>query len=686
MYEYNNDTSPFYSEAYADIATFGDDPDWLGFGAKSLSLWFRGETSNPITEPMYVKLTDGDSPAHTAQVTYTSNIEALREPWWHEWNIDLQDFADGGVDLTNVSRLIIGFGNSGAGTDGTMYFEDIQLYVTRCALVGRSGDFTKLDFAPGGAPAGDCVIDYREIGIMAGDWLQEDAVIATHNPGDSNLVLYYPLNEGAGTVGDGNKVYTGPPDACNPKWTGTFYNNAVTPPGNRGTSWATPGGPRNDDPETGGDHSVFIDGFQQGSRIQCGTTFGDLALGIGRGSPPPPGNEGSHWYPGDINAITLSVWVKWLGPRTSNPYFMTKSQGIIGKRGGWSDSTVVWMFETSVAQDGAFAFRHYGSDPNDVYSTSVLFPYVGQWIHLAATFPNPSADPATDHNSFARLFLNGNQVGQGPWRFSYGDDPNIFLAIGCGQDINAWADCPESFNGYIDEVRIYNHALEPNEIGYLADVSPEDGYQYVPVQSAAELYTETSNVGTNLYAVTVTDTDQEDGVIDGSSDGYTAGSTYGWYRYPESGWWNVWFDNQPYDKNRYKVDVIELTLEPTDDGAYATIIAGGSTGAWDANASGKVRPPLPSDVDAITEPLYINRTEPNNVIFDGPVEGSIVVSKPIFIWSCNPGWAFIDVRGTNFTIIDGYIRHECRIVGEVNFKDFAVLANNWLKEEMFPLP
>jgi hypothetical protein len=56
-------------------------------------------------------------------------------------------------------------------------------------------------------------------------------------------------------------------------------------------------------------------------------------------------------------------------------------------------------------------------------------------------------------------------------------------------DQNAWGgNCPESFYGYIDEVRIYNRALEPNEIAYLADTTPEDGYLQIPPPSAAEVY------------------------------------------------------------------------------------------------------------------------------------------------------------------------------------------------------
>ncbi|UCE47287.1 MAG: hypothetical protein JSW47_16990, partial [Phycisphaerales bacterium] len=50
---------------------------------------------------------------------------------WTEWEIDLQAFADQGVDLTNVNTITIGFGTKNApaaGGSGKVYFDDIRLY------------------------------------------------------------------------------------------------------------------------------------------------------------------------------------------------------------------------------------------------------------------------------------------------------------------------------------------------------------------------------------------------------------------------------------------------------------------------------------------------------------------------------------------------------------------------------
>ncbi len=82
--------------------------------------------------PMYVALSNstGD-PA----VVYHDDPNVAQIDIWTEWVIPLQVFADKGVDLTDVDRIAIGFGdrdnpqqNSG---DGTMFFDDIRLYRSR---------------------------------------------------------------------------------------------------------------------------------------------------------------------------------------------------------------------------------------------------------------------------------------------------------------------------------------------------------------------------------------------------------------------------------------------------------------------------------------------------------------------------------------------------------------------------
>jgi hypothetical protein len=64
-------------------------------------------------------------------VVFHDNPNAAQIDTWTQWNIDLQGFADQGVNLANVNTIAIGFGdkkNPQPGGSGTAYFDDIRLY------------------------------------------------------------------------------------------------------------------------------------------------------------------------------------------------------------------------------------------------------------------------------------------------------------------------------------------------------------------------------------------------------------------------------------------------------------------------------------------------------------------------------------------------------------------------------
>ena len=98
--------------------------DWTRLGVAELSLWFRGGEAN-AAERMYVAL-------NGSAIVYHDNPNAVQITGWTEWTIPLKQFADQGVNLTNVTSITIGFGTRGntttAGGTGQMYFDDIRLY------------------------------------------------------------------------------------------------------------------------------------------------------------------------------------------------------------------------------------------------------------------------------------------------------------------------------------------------------------------------------------------------------------------------------------------------------------------------------------------------------------------------------------------------------------------------------
>jgi len=118
---------PFVFDNAAGISeatlTLNSNRDWTVKGVHTLTIWYRGSSAN-AAEPMYVALND------SAVVTH-DNSDAALATRWTTWNIDLQAFADQGVNLANVNSITLGLGNRAnpvAGGSGMMYFDDIRLY------------------------------------------------------------------------------------------------------------------------------------------------------------------------------------------------------------------------------------------------------------------------------------------------------------------------------------------------------------------------------------------------------------------------------------------------------------------------------------------------------------------------------------------------------------------------------
>jgi hypothetical protein len=118
------DGTLFYSEAQRSWET---PQDWTRRGVKTLTLWFYGDAGNSA-EPLYVAVQD--SIGITGVETHPEP-NVLQEARWHEWNIDLKEFNDEGVNLVGVKTMYIGVGNRAAlqaGGTGDLYIDNIRLY------------------------------------------------------------------------------------------------------------------------------------------------------------------------------------------------------------------------------------------------------------------------------------------------------------------------------------------------------------------------------------------------------------------------------------------------------------------------------------------------------------------------------------------------------------------------------
>jgi len=124
LYDNNKPGLSMYSEVEF---TLSDARDWTERGVSELSLWFRGLSSN-AAEPLYVAVANTTG---TPMVVIHDEPAASQINTWTQWIIPLQVFADQGIILTDVDKIIIGIGTQGnltaPGGAGKMYFDDIRL-------------------------------------------------------------------------------------------------------------------------------------------------------------------------------------------------------------------------------------------------------------------------------------------------------------------------------------------------------------------------------------------------------------------------------------------------------------------------------------------------------------------------------------------------------------------------------
>jgi hypothetical protein len=121
---YVNEAGVSNSEATMTLTSLRD---WTQADVTALTLWFAGSKAN-AAEPMYVALANSSgSPA----VVANDDPAATQMNDWTQWIIPLQAFADKGVNLNNVDKVMIGVGTksgmTAAGGSGTVYIDDIRL-------------------------------------------------------------------------------------------------------------------------------------------------------------------------------------------------------------------------------------------------------------------------------------------------------------------------------------------------------------------------------------------------------------------------------------------------------------------------------------------------------------------------------------------------------------------------------
>ena len=389
--------------------------DWTTADVKALVLYFYGDSGNSATvnDKMYVALDDGS----TVAASLYPDVNDIKDELWHEWNIDLEDFNSAGVNLTSVSKMLIGFGGvqftgqSGGGGTGTVYFDDIRVWRQRCVpdVSYHYGDLT-----------GDCFIDGYDVEVMSDEWLVHDYNVIATEPCDTNLIGWWKFDEGAGDTVEDSSVYN---------------NNGVTV--DPDPTWVE--GYPNDPCDSAMSFNGILD------YVLCAERDGN--------------NPGS--YPAELmpDTFTVTCWTKLDG---FNYYGGFVGNGIDGECGFYLHSA-----EELVGNFGAAMMtENYGW--MDLTTDSIY--EAGTWYHLGFSYDGQYANLYVDG-----ILVDGPLDVGGPisWISEDGNYPDNFT-IGSfetsGDSYPAWGD--------IDEVRYYNYALSHGEVAHLAGLS---GNIYVPL-------------------------------------------------------------------------------------------------------------------------------------------------------------------------------------------------------------
>jgi hypothetical protein len=139
-----------------------------------------------VAAPLYVTLQDANSPTPVSKtVNHPDNPYMVRQNTWQAWDIPFSDFTN--VNLTKVKKITIGVGSATPSSAGTLYFDDIRLYLPKCIANRKAPDFT----------GSGCLIDSQDLRILIDNWLVRDyqvtAPVGFLPDTDLNLEGWYNL-------------------------------------------------------------------------------------------------------------------------------------------------------------------------------------------------------------------------------------------------------------------------------------------------------------------------------------------------------------------------------------------------------------------------------------------------------------------------------------------------------------
>ena len=403
---YNN-VSTAYAEAIYTMPTIFNT---TLYNAAILRLDIHGDASNVgATEPLSVILED--SAGHRSKaVLYSAtgvNKDLVQEKWepWYSWMISLGDFTQSGFDAANVKKVIVHIGGTVAsGAHGKITIDDIRIYPPICT----AEHILYGDFTY------DCKVDISDLFAIARDWLMGPETITAAAP-ITPPILWYKFNESSGAVANDEIANND----------GTLRN---------GPTWVAGGGPD-------GTNCINIHG---------GRTAGSYGVSV-------PASV----FSSITDTISFSLWVK--GDAT-NPVSPTGNVFT-----GSNNETSVW--DTASGVPGAISTKIYFQAPFESgivnfgagltlpnsydyisWNTAFISDWRGVWVHYALV-----KDGAT---GTMEIYRNGELVSNMIEGATKPITDIQYFWIGATQLFG--------YEGMIDDFRIYNYALTPEQVVSLA--------------------------------------------------------------------------------------------------------------------------------------------------------------------------------------------------------------------------
>lgn len=434
QYTYDNNGNIYgsdkYSELYRDFGTGG--VDWtLGSNSEVpaiLSVEFQGDITNSA-DPNYDRMYVGIQDADGSYGQVDQpDPNAQLLPIMKEWVIRLQDFNDQGVNLSKVRYLSLGFGFRCNWNSSPYNGGEGTVDFDYIRLYPRR---CILDYKPVGDLTNDCTVDRADLDILANEWLSTDVnLVLSPIQQPANPVLWYKFD-------DGNDINVA--DSAN-GYTGTRSTD---------TGWETSGG------YDGGGY-VYLDGI--GTRVQIpAAVFSDNVT----------------------DAVTISVWINI--DRANYP----QSQGWAPFMNALGSTPFVIYLPTPSAptfEPGPAVHWRWTGDPNDDLAECYNVTendFTSRWHHYAFV-----KDGAADTIA---IYHDGTEL-------CSQSDPNQTTNIDTIdiQQLNLAYITYATWPGAIDDLRIYNYALNSAEIAYIA--TDGTGSIQLPLATPADMYPSTPNI------------------------------------------------------------------------------------------------------------------------------------------------------------------------------------------------